>query len=72
MTPGLRDVIDTFFRLQDTLHEMLESLPASEGLADADELNTLNQLLAHWLHHTRTVDTDIARYPVWRNVTELI
>ena len=47
MTPGLRDVFDTFFRFQDTLHEMLESLPATEVLPDADELSTLNQLLAH-------------------------
>ena len=40
-TPGLRDIFDTFFQVQDTLHELLESLPTSEVLPDADELSTL-------------------------------
>ena len=70
--PGHRDVDDTFFRFQEALHEMLESLPASEVLQDANEFSVLNRLLDKWLHLTGTVDTDIARYPVWRHVTELV
>ena len=70
--PGPRDVFDTFFRLQEALHEMLASLPASEVLPDANEFSTLNQLLDKWLQLTGTVDSDIARYPVWHHVTELV
>ena len=70
--PGHRDVFDTFFRFQETLHEMLESLPEFEVLPDTDKFIVLNRFLDHWLHLTGTVDTDIARYPVWRQVTELI
>ena len=51
---------------------MLESLPASEALQDADEYSTLNQLLDKWLHLTGTVDSDIARYHVWRYIMELV
>ena len=72
MTPGLRDVFDTFFRFKETLHEMLESLPASEVLPDPEELNAINQLLDKWLLLTGRVDSDIARYPVWRHITELV
>ena len=70
--PGPRDVFDTFFRFQEALHEMLESLPEFEVHPDADEVSVLNRVLDHWLHLTGTVDTDIARYPVWCHVTELI
>ena len=51
---------------------MLESLPASKVLPDADEFSTINQLLDKWLHLTGTVDSDIARYQVWRHITELV
>ena len=51
---------------------MLGSLPESEVLPDANEFSVINRFLDHWLHLTGTVDTDIARYPVWRHVTELI
>ena len=51
---------------------MLESLPASGVLQDANEFSVLNRLLDKRLHLTGTVDTDIARYPVWRHVTELV
>ena len=61
---GSRDVYDTFFRFQEALHEMLESLPASEVLPDTNEFSVLNRLLDKWLHLTWTVDTDIARYPI--------
>ena len=64
MDPGPRDVFDTFFRFQEALHEMLESLPDSEVLPDANEFSVLNRLLVHCLHLTWTVDTDFARYPV--------
>ena len=58
--PGHRDVFDTFFQFQETLHDMLESLPASEVFPDPAELDALNQLLDKWLHLTGTVDSDIA------------
>ena len=58
--PGHRDVFDTFLRFQETLHDMLESLPASEVFPDPAELDALNQLLDKWLHLTGTVDSDIA------------
>ena len=67
-----RDVFDTFFRFQDTIHDMLESLPASEVFPDTAELDALNQLLDKWLLLSGTVDADIARYHVWRHITELI
>ena len=51
---------------------MLESLPASEVLPDANEFSILNQLLDKWLHLTGTVDSDIDRCPVWRHVAELV
>ena len=51
---------------------MLESLPASEVFPDTAELDALNQLLDKWLILTGTVDADIARYPVWHHITELV
>ena len=72
MNPGPRDVYDTFFRFQEALHEMHESLSSSEVLIAAHEFSVLNRLLDKWLHLTGTVDTYIARYPVWRHVTELV
>ena len=68
---GPRDIFDTFFRFREALHKMLESLPESDVLQDANEFSVLNRLLDKWLHLTGTVDTDIARYQVWRHVTEL-
>ena len=70
--PGPRDIFDTFFRFQEALHEMLGFLPESEVLPDANEFSVINRFLDHWLHLTGTVDTDIAQYPVWCHVTELI
>ena len=69
---GPRDVSDTFFRFQEALHEMLESLPDSEVPPAVSEFSALNRLLDKWLHLTGTVDTDTARYHVWRRVTELV
>ena len=51
---------------------MLESLPASDVAPDPAELDALNQLLDKWLLLNGTVDSDIARYPVWRHNQELI
>ena len=70
--PDLRDVFETFFRVQETIHDMLESLPASEVAPDTAELDALTNLLDKWLSLTGTVDSDIARYPVWRHIQELI
>ena len=70
--PDLRDVFDSFFRFQETIHDMLESLPPSEVAPDIAELDALNHLLDKWLLLTETVDSDIARYPVWRQIQELI
>ena len=70
--PGPQDVFDTFFRFQEAFHDILESLPEFEVHPDAAEFSVLNRVLDHWLHLTGTVDIDIARYPVWRQVTELI
>ena len=70
--PRLQDVFDTFFRFQEAFHEMLESLPESEVHPNADEVGVFNRMLDHWLHLTGTLDHDIARYPVWRQVTEHI
>ena len=69
--PGPQDVFDTFFRFQEAFHYMLESLPEFEVHPDAAEFSVLNLVLDHWLQLTGTVDTDIARYHVWRQVTEL-
>ena len=62
--PDLRDVFDSFFRFHETIHDMLESLTASEVAPDTAELDALNQLLDKWLLLTGTVDSDIARYHV--------
>ena len=70
--PDLREVFDSFFRFQESLHDMLESLPASEVEPVPAELDTLNQLLDKWLLLTGTVDADIARYHIWRHIQELI
>ena len=70
--PDLRDVFDSLFRFQETIHDMLESLPASEVAPDTAELDALNHILDKWLLLTGTVDSDIARYPVWRHIQELI
>ena len=70
--PDLRDVFETFFRVQETIHDMLESLPASEVAPDTVELDALTHLLDKWLSLTATVDSDIARYPVWRHIQEFI
>ena len=43
--PDLLEVFDSFFRFQETIHDMLESLPASEVATDPAELDALNQLL---------------------------
>ena len=51
---------------------MLEDLPASEVLPDSREFTYLNDILDQWLQLSGTVDTDIARYPVWRGVTDLV
>ena len=51
---------------------MRESPPESEVLPDAKEFSVLNHLLDKRRHLTWTVDTDIARHPVWRHVTKLI
>ena len=51
---------------------MLESLPASEVAPDKAELDALTGLLDKWLLLTGTVDSDIARYPIWRHTQELI
>ena len=51
---------------------MLEDLTASEGLPYSREFTYLTDLIDKWLQLSGTVDTDIARYPVWRWVTELV
>ena len=70
--PGPQDVFDTFFRFQEAFHDMLESLPEFEFHPDANAFSVLNDAIDLWLHHTGTVDTDIARYHVWSQGTELI
>ena len=40
---------------------MLELLPPSEVIPDANEFSVLNRLLDKWIHITCTVDTDVAR-----------
>ena len=70
--PEPRDVYDTFFRFQEAFNEMLEVLPSYKILPDAREIRYLNKLLDKWLQLTGTIDTDIARYPVWRQVADLV
>ena len=64
--PGPPDVYETLLRFQDAYNSMLVDLQASEVLPDSREFTYLNDLLDQWLQLSGTVDTDIARYPVWR------
>ena len=45
--PSPRDVFDTFFRLQEALHDMLESLPDSEAHPETGQIGELNRRLNH-------------------------
>ena len=64
--------------LRDVLHiprliqQQLEVLPESEVLSDPREFTYLNELLDQWSRLYATVYTEIARYPFWRYVTELV
>ena len=51
---------------------MLEDLQASDVLPDPCEFSYLSNLLDQLLQLSGTVETDIARYHVWRYVTELV
>ena len=70
--PGPPGVYEMFFNFQDTFNSMLKDLPDKGVLPYSREFIYLNELLEQWLQLSGTVDTDIARYPVWRHVTELV
>ena len=72
MNPGPRDVYETFFRFQEALRDMLTDLHSSQILPDSRDFSRMNRLLDQCLQLSGTRDTDIARYPVWRYVADLV
>ena len=69
---GPRDLYESVFRFQEARSDMINDIRSFEVLHDSGEFSHLNKLLDQWLQLAGTVDTDIARYPVWRHVADLV
>ena len=51
---------------------MLNDFPSSEVHPDSSEFSHLQTLLDQWTQLTGTIDTDLALYPIWRYVADLV